>query len=153
LLRAPATISIWSRRSPVSGDLLLSLAALSIPARSPFSVIFNCSPSGSSRIVSINPRSDGGSQAAVLVFQGLAEPADFLAVDVRHSGVQQFGHFRCLELQLELPLRRSSTSSSFLIDVADTPSLIACTSFPISRSTILSSCRPWEILARCSIRR
>ena len=35
-------------RSPVSGDLLLSLAALSIPARSPFSVIFSCSPSGSS---------------------------------------------------------------------------------------------------------
>ena len=37
---APATNFIWTRRSPVSGDLLLSLAALSIPARSPFSVIF-----------------------------------------------------------------------------------------------------------------
>jgi hypothetical protein len=28
-LRAPATSFIWTRRSPVSGDLLLSLAALS----------------------------------------------------------------------------------------------------------------------------
>ena len=43
-------------RSPVSGDLLLSLAALSIPARSPFSVIFSLSPSGSSRIASISAR-------------------------------------------------------------------------------------------------
>ena len=35
-----------SKRSPVSGDLLLSLAALSILARSPFSVIFSWSPLG-----------------------------------------------------------------------------------------------------------
>ena len=39
-----------------SGDLLLSLAALSIPARSPFSVIFKHSQSGSSRIASISAR-------------------------------------------------------------------------------------------------
>jgi hypothetical protein len=29
-LRAPATSSIWTMRSPVSGDLLLSLAAINI---------------------------------------------------------------------------------------------------------------------------
>ena len=40
-LHAPATNFIWTMRSPVSGDLLLSLAAVSIPARSPFSVIFS----------------------------------------------------------------------------------------------------------------
>ena len=33
-----------------------TLAAPSIPARSPFSVIFSCSPSGSNRMASINPR-------------------------------------------------------------------------------------------------
>jgi hypothetical protein len=55
-LCAPATNSIWTKRSPVSGDLLLSLAALSIPARSPFSVIFNSSPSGSRTMASINAR-------------------------------------------------------------------------------------------------
>jgi len=33
-LRAPTTSFIWAKRSPVSGDLLLSLAALSIPAMS-----------------------------------------------------------------------------------------------------------------------
>ena len=38
-LPAPATSFIWTKRSPVSGDLLLSLAALSIPATSPFNVI------------------------------------------------------------------------------------------------------------------
>jgi hypothetical protein len=32
-LRAPATSFVWAMRSPVFGDLLLSLAALSIPAR------------------------------------------------------------------------------------------------------------------------
>jgi hypothetical protein len=35
-LHAPATNFIWTKRPPVSGDLLLSLAALSIPAGSPF---------------------------------------------------------------------------------------------------------------------
>ena len=50
-------------RSPVSGDLLLSLAALSIPARLPFSVIFKRSPSGSSRMA--GPALRGGIGAAV----------------------------------------------------------------------------------------
>jgi hypothetical protein len=36
---------VWTMRSPVSGDLLRSPAALSIPAQSPFSVIFSWSPS------------------------------------------------------------------------------------------------------------
>ena len=40
------------KRSPVSGDLLLSLAALSIPARSPVSVIFSWSRSGLSQMAS-----------------------------------------------------------------------------------------------------
>ena len=41
---------------PVSGDLFVSRAALSIPAKSPFSVIFSWSPSGSSRIAWISAR-------------------------------------------------------------------------------------------------
>ena len=40
----------------MSGDLLLSVGALSIPARSPFNVIFNWSPSGSSKIASTSAR-------------------------------------------------------------------------------------------------
>jgi hypothetical protein len=36
-----------SRRSPIFGDLLLSLAALNIPAKSPFSVIFSSSAEAS----------------------------------------------------------------------------------------------------------
>jgi hypothetical protein len=37
----PQPTLFWTMRSPVSGDLLLSLAALSIPAKSPFSVMFS----------------------------------------------------------------------------------------------------------------
>lgn len=36
LVARPPTNFIWTKRSPVSGDLLLSLAAFSIPAKSPF---------------------------------------------------------------------------------------------------------------------
>ena len=56
---APATKLYLDQRSPVSGDLLLSLARISIPARSPFSVIFSLSPSGSSTMAILDERSNG----------------------------------------------------------------------------------------------
>jgi hypothetical protein len=52
-LRAPATSIIWTTRSPVSGDHLLSLAAFSIPARSPFSVMFSGSTCDRHSVVTI----------------------------------------------------------------------------------------------------
>jgi hypothetical protein len=55
-----STVDQWPvlgvHRGPVSGDLFVSLAAFSIPAKSPCSVICKRSPFGSSKIASINAR-------------------------------------------------------------------------------------------------
>jgi hypothetical protein len=84
-------------RPPVSGDLFVSLAAFSIPAKSPFSVIFKRSPFGSSEIASINARiASTASCAALLALQGKREAADLLAIDVSHSGMQELRHLRCV---------------------------------------------------------
>jgi hypothetical protein len=76
---------------------LLSLAALSIPARSPFSVIFR-------RAIRLehdrlDECSNGvrGTRATLLVLQRQTEAANFLAIDVGHSRMQQLRHLRRFE--------------------------------------------------------
>jgi hypothetical protein len=54
-LRAPATNTIWSKRSSVSDGLLFSCADCSIPARFPFRMMRRWSPSGSSETSSMSP--------------------------------------------------------------------------------------------------
>src|SRR5262245_50976363 len=57
LLRAPATISTCSERSPVSGDLFVFVAALNIAARFPFSSILSSLSVGVRIMASTSPRS------------------------------------------------------------------------------------------------
>src|SRR5262252_71953 len=57
MLRAPATISTCSERSPVSGDLFAFVAALSIAAKFPFSSILSSPSVGVRMMASTSPRS------------------------------------------------------------------------------------------------
>ena len=53
-------------------------------------------------------RSNGlhSAHATLLAFQGEAEAADLLAIDVGHPGVQQLRHLRCVEAGLQFGLPR-----------------------------------------------
>jgi hypothetical protein len=66
LLRAPATNTTCSERSPVSGDLLLCTVAPSIAARLPVNSILRTPCSGSRVIASTRPRSASSPRYAFL---------------------------------------------------------------------------------------
>jgi hypothetical protein len=101
-LRAPATSFIWTKRSPVSGDLLLYLAALSIPAK--------VSLQRDLQFVAVRFEQDRldqrtnccyGARSAFFALQGATEAPDRLAIDVRHPRVQELQYVRSIQTRLQ----------------------------------------------------
>jgi hypothetical protein len=103
----PATSFIWTNRSPVSGDLLLSLAALSIPAQVVLQRDFQLIAIGLEH-EGLDQRTNGlhGACAALRALQRKAQAPNLLAIDVGHPRVQQLRHLRSVETRLQFDFPR-----------------------------------------------
>jgi hypothetical protein len=147
-LRAPATSFIWTKMSPVSGDLLLSLAALNIPRQVSLQRDLQASAIALEHDASTSARM---ASAAPVRLSSLSSARQrlptFLAIDVGHARVQQLRHPRASRRDCSSAFLASSDRSSSLIDNAKTPSLMAWMNFRISRWTAASSWRPCDRLA------